>query len=384
MIPEHDIFFLSGGKLRPARLLPHQGGLPVGQPSFGILDVLLGLSHPTVVSGDLLLLLPDDLLQLRQLDLLEDHIGIFLQRGDVSPAVFDLLRRVPEFHKHIHAVFDIGIRLRGKWFLQLFQLLQYILFLFDLIFQLFALMLCLLQLHPDGVFADIGRLEDGRLDGACYMVLIAHALSGDGRLVFLQMAVMIAHGHLAQHHIDVTSGVLVAGRDHRGQRSFRRGIVPLQVLRIDQPNAVSLLLPAQSVISAEGDIEIIRLHQNIETLRIQIPLHRIAPGIVRDLQHLAQNPRFRRPADADEFLSNGIHYPGDFLRIGKLLLHQVLDLQVPFFLLPGKLPQVHIQFRTPLIDPVAHMILVGDNLLQGILEVIDPHRLLQLPQLFDV
>ncbi len=208
--------------------------------------------------------------------------------------------------------------------MQFFQLLLYVLLLLDLTVQFAALDLRLLQLHPDSVLADVGRLEDGRLDGICHMVLVAHTLPGDGRLVLFQMTVMVAHGDLSQHHIDIAPGIFIAGSDHRGQRTLRRGIVPVQVLGIDQSHAVSLLLPAKPVVSAKSDIKIVRLHQNIEPLRVQIPFHRIAPGLVRDLQHLAQDPRFRCPADADEFFTDSIHHPGDLLRVGQLLFHQIL------------------------------------------------------------
>ena len=315
---------MPGGKLRAACLPPHQGGLLVSQSSFGVLYTLLSLTHPTVISGDLILLLSDDLLQLRQLDLFEDHIGIFLQRGNIIPAVFDLLRRAPQFRQYIHTVFDIGICLRRKGLLQFFQLLLYVLLLPDLTVQFTALDFRLLQLHPNSVLADIGRLEDGRLDGVCHMVLVSHTLPGDGRLVLFQMTVMVAHGDLSQHHIDIAPCVFVAGSDHRGQRTLRRGIVPVQVLGIDQSHTVGFFLPAKPVVRAKSDIKIVRLHQNIETLRVQIPFHRVAPGLVRDLQHLAQDPRFRCPADTNKFLLDSIHHPGDLLRVGQLLFHQIL------------------------------------------------------------
>ena len=83
---------------------------------------------------------------------------------------------------------------------------------------------------------------------------------------------------------------------YRGQRSFRRGIVPLQVLRIDQPHAVSLLLPAQSVISAEGDIEIIRLKiENLMKKKLSYPeeVTRVMNAIREEFVRIGRTPEPR-------------------------------------------------------------------------------------------
>ena len=137
---------------------------------------------------------------------------------------------------------------------------------------------------------------------------------------------MFAHGDFSQHHVNIALCILVAGGNHGRQGALRGGVISVQILGIDQAHTVEPLLLAQPVISSQRDIEMIRLHQNIKPLGIEIPLHGIAPVFVCYFKHFTQDPGFLRPADTQEFLPDGLRHPDDFFRVGKLFLHQVFYL----------------------------------------------------------
>ena len=112
MIPEDNIVFISDAVLHAQSLLLHQGGLFLCKNSFRILYLLLCLPHPAVTTGNLSLYFLNNLLQLRELNLFENHSGIFFQGCNIVPAVPDLLQYILPFCQHIHTIFDVCIRFR--------------------------------------------------------------------------------------------------------------------------------------------------------------------------------------------------------------------------------------------------------------------------------
>ena len=144
MAPKHDVLFISGGKFRTKGLLSGQGNLFLFQPLPGISNVLFGLPHLAVQPGNLLFHFPDDLFQLRKLNLFEHHIGILLQCGDIVFAVPDFLPGAAKIRQNIHSILDVCINIRGKGILQFFQILQDVLLLPALISKFPAFFLCLL------------------------------------------------------------------------------------------------------------------------------------------------------------------------------------------------------------------------------------------------
>ena len=116
------------------------------------------------------------------------------------------------------------------------------------------------------------------------MILILHALFCNGDGIIFQFAIVITHIDLSQNHIGKLTGVSVFGGNRRRKCPRRRLSVLFQLSGIDQSHAVCLFSFAQPVVNSQCDVKILRLHQNIKTLGIQITLYRIPPLFIRNFQ----------------------------------------------------------------------------------------------------
>ena len=143
----------------------------------------------------------------------------------------------------------------------------------------------LIQPQNDRVLSDRRMLPELRVQRADDIILVQQALVGDGNRIVADIFGMIALDDSAQQIIHIGADVGIIGFDFMREAVLLRTRMLFQYLfGIDDAGVVNRLVAFDSIKDLDGEPYILRRHDDVVFLGIQIALDRVAPAVVFDLR----------------------------------------------------------------------------------------------------